>query len=799
MKPHFFRFFEVCFKYKDLHLRYSRNNYSRMKYKLLLIIILLSSTTYAQNTGLGAWVEHVSFRKLSCITQAGDYIIAGGEQGIVIFDIEEREIETLTRQKGLSDVNIVAIEYYAPRNLVLVAYRNGNIDLINTLNFDVTNITDIIRNNLFLGRRKINSVKISGNLAYISMGFGIVTFNLDNFLFPSTIIMGPGGTQIEVFATEIHETENNIYAATDEGLFRASLSSNLAFFQNWQRVEELGTRPYNLVAVFQNQVFVNRFTGVNNDTIYHRVNNNWQRFEEAVIFKNNQIINSNGILLIVNDFSIKGFNENFGLIYNLEPENQGRPDFQPLAAVREKGRAWLWIASAKEAIYEIMPQGWLINHVPDGPFNNLSFNLHFGNNKLWIAPGAYNSTFSPVFNRDGLYYYENFRWKHLRSKSLNDLTDFVFVCTDKNNPKRVYASSWDQGIAVIEDTLMVEFWDENSTNGGLPGRDNGQGQVRASQIAFDSKGNTWVATSLNDNPLAVKAPNGTWQNYSIGTVANSTNHLTHLMISENDLIWIVPRNRGLGVARQTSSGQLEVRPLNQNEGTGNLPSNSVLSIAEDLDGAIWIGTTAGVGVIYTPRFVFEPNRNFDARRITFEEDGVVQALLASQSVTAIAVDGANKKWFGTENSGVFYTSADGREQIFNFNTSNSPLPSNNILDISIDMESGMVYFATDRGTVAYQGAATRGNEQFTNTYAYPNPVRPDYDGPIFIRGLVTGAFVKITDVAGNLVYETRAEGGQAIWEGRSFRGDKVQTGVYLAYMSDELGFNTFVAKILIVR
>jgi hypothetical protein len=110
-----------------------------------------------------------------------------------------------------------------------------------------------------------------------------------------------------------------------------------------------------------------------------------------------------------------------------------------------------------------------------------------------------------------------------------------------------------------------------------------------------------------------------------------------------------------------------------------------------------------------------------------------------------------------------------------------------------------VYIATDRGIVAYQGAATEGNEVFTDVYAYPNPVRPDYEGPIFIRGLVTGAFVKITDVTGNLVFETRAEGGQAIWDGRDFKGRKVQTGVYLAYMSDELGFNTYVAKILIVR
>ena len=771
-----------------------------MRYIYFFIILLISHLSHSQNTGLGAWVEHVSFRSLSSITQAGNLIYAGGEQGIIIFDTEERELETLTRQKGLNDVNIVALEYYAKRNLVVVGYQNGNIDIIAQGGSDITNVTDILRSNLFLGRRRLNHIKIHNNIAYISMGFGVVTFNLDNFLFPETIILGPGGSQIEVFETDIDEANGFIYAATEEGVFRASLSSNLSFFQNWQRIEALGTRPYNIVTVWNNEVFVNRFTGVNNDTIYRLKEGNWSWFEEAVIFKNKQIRNSNGILLIVNDFSIKGYNQNMGLIYNLEPSNQGRPNFQPVAAVREANRSWLWIASAQEAIYEIMPEGWLINLVPEGPFNNQSFRLHYGDQKLWIAPGAYNATFGPTFNRDGLFYYQDFRWKHLKSSSLNNLTDFVFVKTDPNKPNRIYASSWNEGIAVIEDTSMVEFWDENTTDGGLVGvSSTSQGQVRAAQMDFDSKGNIWIATSLNDNPLSMKKPDGTWESFSVGAVSNSTNHITHLMVSENDLIWMIPRNRGLGVAQLTSSGTLEVRPLNQNPGTGNLPSNSVLSIAEDQDGAIWIGTTAGVGVIYTPRFVFEPNRNFDARRITFEEDGVVQALLASQSVTAIVVDGANKKWFGTENSGVFYTSADGREQIFNFNSSNSPLPSNNILDISIDKETGMVYFATDRGTVAYQGAATQGNETFENTYAYPNPVRPEYDGPIFIRGLVTGAFVKITDVSGNLVFETRAEGGQAIWDGRSFRGDQVQSGVYLAFMSDDLGFNKQVAKILSIR
>jgi ribosomal protein S11 len=214
---------------------------------------------------------------------------------------------------------------------------------------------------------------------------------------------------------------------------------------------------------------------------------------------------------------------------------------------------------------------------------------------------------------------------------------------------------------------------------------------------------------------------------------------------------------------------------------------------------MWIGTTEGLVVLYSPQNVFQPGKNFDAQPVLFEEDGVVQRLLGTEAVNAVVVDGANKKWFGTLNSGVFYTSADGTETIYNFTVDNSPLLSNTILDIAIDDETGEVYFATAEGIVSYRGSATRGYDDYTDVYAYPNPVRPGYDGPIYIRGLVTNARVKITDVAGNIVFETIAEGGQARWDGLNLDGEKVVSGVYVAYITDDLAEKTTVTKILVIR
>jgi hypothetical protein len=197
--------------------------------------------------------------------------------------------------------------------------------------------------------------------------------------------------------------------------------------------------------------------------------------------------------------------------------------------------------------------------------------------------------------------------------------------------------------------------------------------------------------------------------------------------------------------------------------------------------------------------LFTGGANRDAQPVIFTEEGVNQKLLGVEAVTDIAVDGANNKWFGTANAGVFYTSENGRETIYRFTAENSPLISNTILDIEIDPQSGEVFFATPDGIVSFRGQATEGFEDYTDVYAYPNPVEPNYQGPIAIKGLVTNARVKITDLEGNIVSEMVANGGQAIWDGRTLDGQRVASGVYMAYCTNDDGSKTHVTKIVVIR
>jgi hypothetical protein len=182
-----------------------------------------------------------------------------------------------------------------------------------------------------------------------------------------------------------------------------------------------------------------------------------------------------------------------------------------------------------------------------------------------------------------------------------------------------------------------------------------------------------------------------------------------------------------------------------------------------------------------------------------QHDTYFHPLLEKETITAIAVDGANRKWFGTKSSGVYLISADGETELEHFNTENSPLLNNEITDIAINQTTGEVFIGTVSGLISYMGEATEGNDVFSDVYVYPNPVRETHEGPIVVKGLVDETNVKITDISGNLVYKTTSLGGQAIWDGKNLNGNRCKTGVYLVFLSNALGEQTKITKLLFIH
>jgi hypothetical protein len=236
---------------------------------------------------------------------------------------------------------------------------------------------------------------------------------------------------------------------------------------------------------------------------------------------------------------------------------------------------------------------------------------------------------------------------------------------------------------------------------------------------------------------------------------------------------------------------------------GNLISFSfVRSLAEDKEGDVWVGHAKGVVVFRNVKDVFASN--YQAHRpLIPRRDGTDLAdfLLDNQAIYAIAVDGANRKWIGTETSGVFLVSADGLETIEHFTAENSPLLSNQVLAIAINPKTGEVFFATDKGLISYQGDAADGEEEFSKATftVYPNPVRENFAGRITMEGFMDNSTVEVMDAAGNLVYKTKSNGRLATWDGKNAAGKPASAGVYFVVGVSEDGKKSGVTKILIIR
>ncbi|MEZ5083588.1 MAG: T9SS type A sorting domain-containing protein [Bacteroidales bacterium] len=333
--------------------------------------------------------------------------------------------------------------------------------------------------------------------------------------------------------------------------------------------------------------------------------------------------------------------------------------------------------------------------------------------------------------------------------------------------------------------------------------------VKIGGLIFDPQGNLWVTNSSANRILSVRVNDGTefgeWESFYLGS-KSSGKDIGELIVDEIGQNWILWRDHSIIVFNDNNTpldpaDDLPAKYLTGAQNNGNLPGSIIFSLASDLDGEIWIGTDEGIAVIYSPENVFT-NSNYDAQRILIPRNdgsGLADILLEFETITAIAVDGKNNKWIGTDKSGVFQVSPDGTDELQHFTTENSPLLSNNITTIDINQKTGEVFFGTANGLISFKSTATEGGTTNSGVYAYPNPVRPGYSGPIAIKGLVNNADFKITNVSGSLVYSGRAEGGQAIWDGKNFSGSKAQSGVYLVFISNDDGKETMVTKILLIN
>jgi hypothetical protein len=765
---------------------------------LLLITLLLGYSVRSQNIAIGQWEEHLNYKKGLSVAEGNGKVYCATKSGIFILNKADYSMDRLSKVNGLSDVEATVLNFNTYNNKLIIAYKNSNLDIIE--NGGITNIGDIKRKPI-IGNKSINNIYFINQFAYLSCGFGIVVIDMDRNEVKDTYYLGPNGNPINVRDVTVDGTY--IYAATDAGIYKA-LQNNpfLADYASWVKMPGLPIGTYNTISTFNGNIFTNfskyDMSGVNNqDTVfsYNIASDTWSKFGTT----NNVVVSiratNNKLLILSGSVAIYDI--------NLSPTGLyiGHSGDSKQGVIDNSNN--LWIADGTNGLVLLNSNGYR-NQYPNGPTSeNISaMSLEGGN--LWIAPGRVDSGWHNQYDQDGLSYYSNGDWINTKRNYPpvvnfdGPVYDILNVLVDPKNPKRTYAATWWTGVYELYDGIPIKHYDDSTSS---LRRNSPGGPIWTYGLALDAANNLWVTNSLTPFCVSTKNVNGTWTPLNFSFIAGNGSYVSQILIDKHDQKWIILSSGGIMVyngGANNTPNTTNTKKMTTVAGSGALPSTNVFCLAEDMDGEIWVGTDKGIAVFYTPENVFS-GQNYDAQQILLEQDGHVQILLETEQIQSIAIDDANRKWIATANSGVFLMSADGTKQIQHFDIDNSPLLSNNVKSVVINHETGEVYFGTSKGLISFRGTATIGLEDYTDVYAFPNPVKHEYNGPIAIKGLVSNSTIKITDVSGTLVYQTKSEGGQAIWYGKNFKDERVSSGVYFVFCSDEEGSKKMVTKILVIN
>lgn len=760
-----------------------------MKEKFLYILFLfLFQFSFSQNKL--SWEGYFSFNEIKDISESSVSVYAASENALFVKNAMANTNKTITTVDGLSGQTISAVYYSEAFKKTIVGYENGLMTVINETDGSMLKVVDIINKQLAPNLKKINHFMEHNGLVYVSCDFGIVQFNLTTLKFGDTYFIGDNGAEISVKQTAFFN--GFIYAATSSGIRKADIANpNLNDFSQWSIVN---SGDWSSVENVDTELIA-----INAAGYIHRFNSNnfvafFQLPQAAVDMRaknHNLFITTPGVVYIYNN----------QMVLNRQIANTQVLDntinFTCATAVDNL----IYIGTKEKGLFSstLIAGGTFANTTPKGPERNNIFSLDVSTNTLWAVYGNYDTNYNPYdLDSYGVGKYNTSGWLNIPYSEVYDAKSMTRIIINPANEKQVYASSFFSGLLRIEDDLPNFLYNEK--NSGLESLTSGGPNyidIRINATTFDKAGNLWVTNSRIKNGLKVLRTNGQWGSYAMTSVLDNAEESSYASIlsDKSNVKWIATNRDGVVGFDEVSN---TFKKMTFGSDLGNLPSADVRALAIDNKNQLWIGTTKGLRVLSNVGN-FQNESQLKSNAIIIMEDNLAQELLYEQFITSIAVDGSNNKWIGTSDSGVFMVSPNGQETKYHFTINNSPLPSNGINDIKINNATGEVFIATNKGMVSFKGIATGANEDLNNVYVYPNPVRPTYSGTVKVAGLLDKANIKITDIEGNLVYETTSEGGTIEWDTTAFGRYKVSSGVYMIFISAQDGGETKVKKVMIIR
>lgn len=759
--------------------------------RLLLALLILSQFSVAQDFS-NDWEAFFSYSRIIDIEPAGDLVYAAGVNSIFVYDTTTQAFETITTVNGLSGEVITQIHYSESKQLLVVAFENGLLQILpssgNVIN--VVSIRD--KQTIAPNAKRINEFVENGDLLYMATDFGIAIYNLDLLEFDDTYFIGDGGSQLAINSIDI--TGGFIYAGTTGGGIRRANISNpfLLDFMNWTQIngdvwEEITAFNNTVYGVTQGRFVASpnisgAFAGIGLQLP--------SRARDAYV-------TADRITYATRDF-ILVYDTNINEIFRVDDIDGESFNYTSAILVDND----LYIGTEMDGMIRmniINPTDYEFI-IADGPQLNSIFSVQTLPNQLWVTYGEHTLFYNPFpLNRRGVSHLTDDGWINYFPDEILNINSVSSVTINPEDPTDIYLNSMHNGMLSFQDGVAgIQYGVTNSSlTSILPPDPN---FIRVPNAVFSNDGNLWAVVCQVDIGLNRRSPSGQWTGIDVSDFISdisSDQGLTKIITTSNNRVIFGSTGRGV-IGYDPSTNQFT--RITQGIQSGDLINDYVSALSIDQRGQLWIGSNLGLRVLSSANSLFTDDIP-DTRPIIIEDiNGIPRELLADEAVLDIEVDGNNNKWVATGSSGVFLFSPSGRETIFQFTKNNSPLPDNEVRDIAIDEASGLIYFATKNGLVAYKGdRASAPRESLENVYAFPNPVRPGFDGNVTIDGLTNRARVKITDIEGNLVFEKVSQGGSILWDTRSFSGNKVASGVYMLFISTNDNIETTVSKLMIVR
>jgi hypothetical protein len=760
------------------------------RFPCIVLLTVLSLSISGQNP-VGSWTDHLSYNSVRNIAVGVNEIYASTGSSILVYNKEYKELKKFSRVQGLTETVISTIAFSPENNSLIICYTSTNIDLVR--NNIVYNIPDINRKYI-PGKKEIYRIRTRGKYAYLACSFGIVVIDVTKNEIYDTWKPGTSTKTAEVY--DISFGNNKIYAATNIGVFFADIGNpGLSYYGNWNKITSLpgSNLSYNAIIVSQNKVYINRSESTSTGDSVYVVDNVATLF----LFQSGMINNSfdpypEGFT-ITSKGVVRVFHEDGTLKQTISSFGSGTPNVSQAVVDGSD----IWIADIDAGLIKGENMSVFHNMVLPGPYSNNVINVVVSNGKTFISGGAVDNSWTNLWRPLQIFIHENNSWY---SNMSYDILDAMRVLPDPQNNNHYFVSTWGGGLIEYDNNVLKNKYDDSNSplKTIIPGKpysricglamDNSRNiWITQTGVSGSIKDRTWIIMGGSSNPVTIDAP-------TIGDI----------IITKSGYKWIVlPRGSGLFVLDDNQTPEDfnddRYKSFLIKDTEGNVISN-VYSIAEDLDGNIWVGTDQGPAIYYNAKQIFDEDaRAFRVKIPRNDGTGLADYMLGTETITSIAIDGANRKWLGTFSSGAYLLSADGTKKLMNYNEENSPILSNTVVSVAIDDKRGEIWFGTANGVISVRGDATAGAEQFKNVYTFPNPVREDFNGNVTITGLMRDSRIKITDISGNLVFSTISDGGQASWDLKTYNGKRVTTGVYLVFCASSDGNHSFVTKMLVIK